>query len=741
MDHIRKSGMLTSSRAGTEVSTSRLAFTVAVVLMIGGFAAAFGETNQSVMSKVSNQVLVETAEGRQASFIVFLGDQADLSVAHTIKDPDTRGWYVYLKLKEHADASQAPIKAALAEAGVPYTSFWAANMIVVEGDRGVVEAMAARQDVAAIEPNSVIDGIKGEEAPETTDEGNEVAAPEAGVTNVQAPLLWGQGFKGQGIVVANQDTGMRWTHAALRTHYRGWLGGTDADHNYNWWDSIHARITNADGGTASGPNNSCGYNLQAPCDDQGHGTHTTGTTVGDDAGAGIGTGTNQIGVAPSAKWIGCRNMDAGNGRAATYTECFQFFLAPTRLDGQDVDPTKRPHVMNNSWTCPQVGELCAPNVMKTIVENSEAAGIFIEVSAGNDGSACNTVKDPPAIYAAAFSTGAISGITNALQSFSSRGVVTVDGSNRMKPDLSAPGASVRSSLRSATNTSYGNMSGTSMAGPHVVGTVALLWSARPGLMRDVPRTKWILTRSANPNVTVGSNAAGCGGIGTIPNNHFGWGRVDVMTAYNLEPALNQAITFLSIPDKLVDDPDFSPGAVATSDLPVRYAATGACTVSANTIHITGVGNCTVIASQEGLDEYGIQASAPKPWYPADDVSHIFRILYPYSGFFAPIDNSNVNGVQAGSGVPIKFSLGGNRGFDVFAGGYPTSTPVSCATGAVTGPAEATSPAGNSGLNYDSTTSQYIYAWKTDKAWAGTCRMLELMLIDNTIHSALFQFKK
>ena len=132
-------------------------------------------------------------------------------------------------------------------------------------------------------------------------------------------------------MVANQDTGMRWTHAALRTHYRGWGGSiATSDHNYNWHDSIHARITNADGGTPSGPAaNSCGFNLVAPCDDQGHGTHTTGTTVGDDAGAGIGTGTNQIGVAPGAKWIGCRNMDAGNGRAATYTECFQFFLAPT----------------------------------------------------------------------------------------------------------------------------------------------------------------------------------------------------------------------------------------------------------------------------------------------------------------------------------------------------------------------------------------------------------------------------
>ena len=110
----------------------------------------------------------------------------------------------------------------------------------------------------------------------------------------------------------------------------------------------------------------------------------------------------------------------GNGRAATYTECFQFFLAPTDLAGANADPTKRPHVMNNSWGCPLVGELCARNVMQSIVENSEASGIFVSASAGNDGSACGTVQDPPGIYASAFSTGAISGTSNALQGFSSR---------------------------------------------------------------------------------------------------------------------------------------------------------------------------------------------------------------------------------------------------------------------------------------------------------------------------------
>ena len=114
---------------------------------------------------------------------------------------------------------------------------------------------------------------------------------------------------------------------------------------------------------------------------------------------------NQIGVAPGAKWIGCRNMDQGNGTPATYTECFQFFIAPTDLNNQNPNPTLRPHVMNNSWGCP-TSEGCAPDSLQTIVENTRAAGIFVEVSAGNGGSGCSTVNDPPAIYDASYSTGA-----------------------------------------------------------------------------------------------------------------------------------------------------------------------------------------------------------------------------------------------------------------------------------------------------------------------------------------------
>lgn len=166
----------------------------------------------------------------------------------------------------------------------------------------------------------------------------------------------------------------------------------------------------------------------------------------------------------------------GNGTPATYTECFQFFIAPTDLNGQNPNPTLRPHVMNNSWGCP-VSEGCTTRAeLEQIVNNTQAAGIFVELSAGNAGPGCSSVNDPPAIYEASFSTGAID-ISNTLASFSSRGPSSFYIPALLKPNISAPGVNVRSSTRTS-DTSYDNLSGASMAGPHVVGVVALLWSAR-----------------------------------------------------------------------------------------------------------------------------------------------------------------------------------------------------------------------------------------------------------------------
>ncbi|HKP54964.1 MAG TPA: S8 family serine peptidase [Chloroflexia bacterium] len=480
----------------------------------GTSASAAAMPSADTLSKISAEVFQDTANGKSASFFVLMSDQANLSAAYGMKDQDARGWYVYNTLTQLADRTQADIRATLRSAGVQYRVFWIANALFVTGDRALVESLAARVDVRRIEANHPfqgIDPIREASSPVIPN------APEWGVQNVKAPEVWAMGYRGQGIVVGNQDTGMRWTHEAIKPKYRGWDGAT-ADHNYNWWDAIHS----------ADPLNACGSSSPEPCDDDellggGHGTHTTGSAVGGDS-------VNQIGVAPDAKWIGCRNMERGVGVPVTYLECFEFFLAPWDQNEENPDPTKRPHVMNNSWGCV---EGCPPELIRPAVEASSAAGIFVEASAGNDGPTCSTVAFAPAMFEASFATGAID-INNTLAEFSSRGPVVSDGSMRLKPNLSAPGVDVRSSLRGSDN-EYGNLSGTSMAGPHTVGVVALIWSARPDLVRNITETKTLLQGSANPDVIVDTQQTpDCGGTPpeAIPNNYFGWGRIDAFAALN-----------------------------------------------------------------------------------------------------------------------------------------------------------------------------------------------------------------
>jgi hypothetical protein len=115
----------------------------------------------------------------------------------------------------------------------------------------------------------------------------------------------------------------------------------------------------------------------------------------------------------------------------------------------------------------------------------------------------------------------------------------------------------------------------------------------------------------------------------------------------------------------------------------------------------------------------------------------------FEGFYAPVDNMPVlNEVNAGRGVPIKFSLGGDQGEDIFADGYPRSEELSCsliAHSQVDG-VEETTAAGSSSLSYSPATGRYEYVWATNPAWAGTCRQFVMKLKDGSVQRANFQFK-
>lgn len=470
-------------------------------------------------AKVAPEVLETIYAEDSAEFIVFMAEQADLSAAWAVEGKAEKGRLVHMILSETAEHSQAALLEQLQGTGAVFRSYWIANMVWVRGNESALRTAAQTPGVAHVYANPYRQLQLPEQplnrwAPETPQ------GIEPNINLIRAPEVWALGVNGQGAVIGGQDTGYDWDHPALKSQYRGWNGAT-ADHDYNWHDAIHAGAGDCDPDSVE------------PCDDNGHGTHTMGTMVGDDG------ATNQIGVAPGAQWIGCRNMYRGVGSPVTYSECFQWFVAPTDGNGENPDPAMAPHVVNNSWACPQSEGCEEVDILQTVVENVRAAGIVVVASAGNSGVAgCGTVQYQPAIYEATFSVGATvvpedENDEETIASFSSRGPVIVDGSNRLKPDVVAPGFQIRSSIPGGN---YGNSSGTSMAAPHVSGLVALLIATNPTLSGDVTAIETAITASALGLTTTET----CGGVaGTeIPNNTFGYGRIDALEAYLLVQTQN-----------------------------------------------------------------------------------------------------------------------------------------------------------------------------------------------------------
>ncbi len=427
----------------------------------------------------------------EKSFVI-LKDQADLTSVSQIQDPVDRRTAVYSSLVAHAEKSQGDIRAWLENQGVDYTPYYLVNAIELEADPVLLYKLSQRDDVDRVLASPELRPLRNE-IPVTT---GTVNSPDPdpwnlsliGADRVQSEL----DIYGDGIIIGQSDSGVDGSHPEIFNQYRGKVEGTD---EYNWLDPW--------------------FGSKMPVDIGGHGTHTLGSILG-----------QNTGVAPQAQWIACVNLGRNLGNPAYYLDCMQFMLAPFPQDGdpfKDGKPEKGANVLNNSWGCPAV-EGCDPETFIPAVKALKTAGVFVVASAGNTGmGGCSSVQDPLAIYDDVYTVGAVDGNRN-IAGFSSVGPVTVDGSGRTKPDIGAPGVNVVSSFPGST---YETASGTSMAGPHVVGVVALMWSANPELIGNIELTTQILNETADTYTGV---FPGCTLDGERPNNAVGFGIVNAYEA-------------------------------------------------------------------------------------------------------------------------------------------------------------------------------------------------------------------
>ena len=366
-------------------------------------------------------------------------------------------------------------------------SYYIVNGMSVTATKEVAEKLTTFPEVEKILPNETrqLFTTKTENAvvPKA-----ETANVEWNVERVKAPEVWEMGIDGAGTVVASIDTGVQWDHPALKEKYRGYNKASGAvSHDYNWFDATAGQAT--------------------PYDDQGHGTHVTGTMVGSEP-----NGANQVGVAPGAKYIAVKAFTASGGSDTDLLEAAEWILAPTDAEG-NARVDMAPDVVNNSWG----GGAGLDEWYRDVVVNWRAAEIFPEFSAGN-----TTLTNPggagsvaaPANYPESFATGATD-INNTVANFSLRGPSPYA---ETKPDISAPGVNIRSSVPGGIY--EGGWNGTSMAGPAVAGVAALLRQVDADL--TVNEMEEILLNTANP-LTDSEYT-------TVPNHGYGHGLVDAYEA-------------------------------------------------------------------------------------------------------------------------------------------------------------------------------------------------------------------
>ncbi len=485
-------------------------------LVLLGVSTASADTIRPDLQRVLNNAQPNDI----ISALVYLPVQVDLAALDTQLDVQkstlrARHSTVVRTLQQTAQQTQGPLLNHLAKLKAQgkiqdFTQLWLVNAVIVKANRNAIRQLAQRVDVKTMYLDYDIELIRPVPNPAIVPGGVGGAGTggaEPGLIAIRAPEVWALGITGDGILVSSLDTGVQGSHPALSSRWAGTADPIYSGHpEWAWFDPV--------------------TNTNSPQSFGGHGTHTMGTICG-------GAPGQQVGVAPGAHWIHAAVIDRVN-IARTISDsilAFQWIVDP---DGDPETNFDVPCVCSNSWGL-VTGHGVPPcdQTFWNFLDACEAAGTVIVFAAGNEGNqGLRRPGDRATTDYKTFAVAAVNGNINGwpIASFSSRGPTfcTPNGGAAIKPDIAAPGVSVRSAW---PNNTYINLDGTSMATPHIAGVVALIRQANPNLAVD--EIKQIIYDTAFDLGTTGQD------------NSYGWGMVDAYEAVQLALSMNNSQSFPS----------------------------------------------------------------------------------------------------------------------------------------------------------------------------------------------------